>query len=184
LRCFFALFLLLAFAPLAFAGEHIIVYQVGRPQPASMTLFKKALAERGYRVRSFEGSPNLEKHLETAGRINREKADVVIAIDLTVSDTNRAIIVASLAKKGPASRFLTVEEVQSAHEERSLELAVALASQFKVGVKRFPLFPLVGMDIPGVFVRLESSQESMGTMFETFIEGLEKYFGRGTPHEG
>jgi hypothetical protein len=177
------LFLLLACTPLAFAEEHIILYQVGRPQPAHMALLKKTLTGKGYRVKSFEGSANLEKHLETASRMNREKADAVIALDLKAGDTNRAVIAVSIAKKG-TGRFLAVEEVQSAHEERSLELAVALASQFKRGVKRFPLFPLLGVDMPGVFVQLEFSQESMGEMFEAFHEGLQKYFGRSTTNEG
>jgi hypothetical protein len=176
-------FLLLAYTPLAFAAEHIILYQVGRTQPAHMALFKKTLTAKGYRVKVFEGSANLEKHLETASRMNREKADAVIALDLKPGDTSRAVIAASIANKG-TGRFFAVEEVQSAHEERSLELAVALASQFKAGIKRFPLFPLLGVDTPGVFVRLQFSQESMGEMFEDFYEGLQKYFGRSTTNEG
>jgi hypothetical protein len=173
---------LFVFALSCYAAEHIIIYKLGERDGPQWDSLKKYLQKKGYRVSMYDGATTIERHVEHVNRINREKAAAFLALDLRPGARNRAVIAIDDAK-AENSRFLTIQEVPAVHLAESRQLATALAVPFKTSVKALPLFPLLGVDLPGLFLHVEYMQENLPTVLDTLNDGLQKYFGRSTTDE-
>ena len=166
----------------SFAGEHIVLYSAGEKDQAAWSLLKKYFDSKGYNVSIYEKTETLEKHLANVKRINRKNALLMLALDFRIAEKNDVFVAVSDAKKGKG-KLLTIEEVPAQHIEDSMELAKYIASTFGKTVKGLPLFPLLGVDIPALFLRMECTNEKAGEMLDKLNDCLQKYFKRGTKNE-
>ena len=164
-------------------AEHIVVYKVGEAAAPHWNQLKKFFTARGYRVSMYDAPNTMEKQIENVNRINRDKVSALLTMELVNGAAPQVFIAVSDAKKGKG-RFLTMEEITAAHSENSRELATALASSLNTRFIHLPLFPLLGIDAAGVFLRIEyTTPESFNNTCTALHEGLQKYFGRSKKNE-
>jgi hypothetical protein len=177
LPCLAGLFLLAAVQPLC-AAEHIILSRAGTGDDAMWNSFRKYLAGKGFTMSVYNTPDSMEKQVETANRVNKEKAIFMLSVELVPSDGTDAFIAVSNAKKGKGL-ILNVDEVPGSHASRSGELASSIAAAFQRKVKAIPLFMFLGIDMPGALVRLEVEKTRPGDAFDKLHEGLLNYMKRG-----
>jgi hypothetical protein len=166
----------------SFAGEHIIFYRTGEKDQNAWSLLKKYFDSKGYNVSIYEKPETFEKHLENANRINKTNASLMWAIDFRIGDKNDVFVAVTNSIKGNG-KFLTIDEVPAQHIVRSTEFAKCAASSFGKTVKELPLFPLLGIDMPGVFLIMECTKDKTGEALNTLNDCLQKYFMRGIKNE-
>jgi hypothetical protein len=95
---------------------------------------------------------------------NKSPASLLIAMDMS-QDKEEPVFLAVAAFKKGEGRFLQIDEVQARHSEDSYALAELMAKAFKTKVMRLPLFPLLGIDMPGVFLRITYQKDSQEAFF-------------------
>ena len=164
------------------AGEHIVLYRLGIKDPVAWEQLRKYLTTKGYKISMFDGPDTIEKHVENVNKINKLNASALIALDFAAGDKNRTIVAVSSAKKGKGN-ILAIEEMPALYANESRELATSLASVFNKGVKEFPLFPLLGVDIPGIYLKIYYTHDKTNEVLEKLHEGMQRYFKRGIKDE-
>jgi len=175
--------LLLLLAPLPLYGtDNIIVMRSGEKDTQSWNSLSKYLSDRRYVVNMYDATDTIERQIDMANRVNRQKSLFVIVLQLVPSDRTDAFIAVSDLRKGKG-RFLDIEEVSGLHGPSSRELGTAIASRFQKDVMEVSLFPLLGINMPGVFVRLDLSSDRPVETFEKLHEGIQDYLKRGTKDE-
>jgi N-acetylmuramoyl-L-alanine amidase len=150
--------------------------------PAAWDQLRRYLGTKGYKVSMFDGSDAIEKHVENVNKINKLGASVFVAMDIGLSDQNRTVIAVTTAKKGKGN-ILAIDEIPALHVNESRELATSLAATFNKGVKEIPLFPLLGVDIPGVYVKIDYTPDKTNEVLQKFLEGMQRFFKRGKNDE-
>ena len=168
-------------APL-FAAERIILVQAGTGNAALWNGFKKYLAGKGYTVSAYEAATTMEKQVETANRINRERAGFMLVLEMLPSEKIDVLVAVSDAKKGKGM-ILNIEEVPGLHIDSSKELATSIADQFQEKLRVLPLFTFLGIDMPGVFLRLGIPKDKTAEAFGKVNAGMAKYLKRGIKDE-
>jgi len=183
------------------SGEPLILYRLGQDHPG-WSAIKEYFDSRGYPVTIYQGETTIEKHLERAGRINRGPAGIFLALEFASGQQPKAMVVAPAFEKRDAGAaqpqagadatqakpgaqpdgqeviFYAIDELPGRHTEASKRLADGIASSFNVKVKRMPLFPVLGVNMPGIFVRLECKEEQVKEMLNTLLSGIDKYTRR------
>ena len=172
------LILLLSFAVGYGAGPGVVLYRVGDSGQDAVAFIKQYLEGKGYQVALYQGESVIEKHVEKANVINRSAAKVFIAVEMTVGEKRRVMVALTEAKKGDG-RFLTIDEVPERFAEESRILADAIAGSFGVRVKQMPLFPLLGISMPGIFIRAQLAEADFQDVANKLYVGMEKYFSEG-----
>ncbi|MCX5810088.1 MAG: hypothetical protein NTX36_12080 [Proteobacteria bacterium] len=162
----------------AYAGDSIVIYRMGGKDQAVWGLLKKSFDSKGYNVSIYEKADNIDRHLETINRINKTNASLVLAMDLQTSEKTDVLIAFADAKKG-TGRFLTIEEVTGQHTDNSMILAEEVATSFGRRAKGLSLFPLLGIDMPGIFIKIECTNEQANEMLNKLHEGIQKFMKRG-----
>lgn len=176
------LIIVLGASPL-FCADQIVLVQTGNKDAALWTGFKKYLAGKGYAVSIHEAADTMEKQVETANRINKEKGRFMLVMEMLPSPGGTDVFVAvSNAKKG-RGRILEIEEITGSHIAQSEELAALIASRFQKKVKAIPLFALLGIDMPGVFLRLSVQKDRALEAFDMLHDGMANYLKRGIKDE-
>jgi hypothetical protein len=194
-----------------FASDSFALYQVGVKGVQSWSLARDFFREKGYDVLYQLGETTIEKHLEKMSKINRSPAKFLLAMEFAPGDDAR-VLVAMTDQKGieggtspepggppvpragsdvttfgpdaqAGNKFLAVDELQGKYASDSARLADAIADSFHVKVKHVPLFPLLGADMPGIFVRIECKQNKVGEMLGLLHGGIRNYLRRDVPHE-
>lgn len=180
----YPLVFLLALFPLfsSHASEHIVFYRMRDDSARHLQALKKYLNDKGYRVSVYEAAKSMEKQIENANRINREKASVFIAMDLSGGEKKNIFIAIPDTKK-TEGKFLAADEVPEFHIDGTRELASMLAETFKTRFVRLPLFPVAGMDMPALYMNMEMTGNTRTASFESFHRGLQKYFQRRNRNE-
>jgi hypothetical protein len=179
-RTVLVLLLVLGFLPFwdAFAaGEHVAICRMGEKDPAAWGLLRKYLAGKGYRLSIHEGTADLATHIENTNRINAAKAAMLLVMDFGMGEQSKVMVAVTEAQKG-RGRILAMEEVPAAHIEESRECAQFLASSFGTKVKEFPLFPVLGVNAPALFIKMECTKENAGEMLDRLYESLQKCLQR------
>jgi hypothetical protein len=166
----------------SFAGEHIIFYCTGEKDQNAWNLLKRYFDNKGYNVSIYEKSETFEKHLENANKANRANASLMLAIDFRIGDKDNVFVAVTNSKQG-SGKFLTIEEIPAQHIVRSTEFAKCVTSSFGKTVKELPLLPLIGVDMPGVFLRMECTKDKTGETLNVLNDCLQKYFMRGIKNE-
>ena len=165
------------------AGDQLALYSVGEKDQSSWNILKKFFDGKGYNVNVYEKADNLEKHLENANRINRTGASLMLVMDFRVGDKNELFAAITNAKKGKG-KILSIEEVPGQYVDASAEVAGCVATAFRKTVKELPLFPLLGVDMPALFLRIECTKEKADETLNVVSDCLQKYFQRGKKNEG
>jgi hypothetical protein len=194
-----------------FAADSFVLYQVGVKELQSWSLARDFFKEKGYDVLYQLGETTIEKHLEKMGKINRGPAKFLLALEF-VSGDDAGVLVAMTDQKaaegGPpaepgkpsasrignglttftldghaGNKFLAVDELPGKYAADSGRLAEGIAGSFKVKVKHLPLFPLLGADMPGIYLWIECRQDKVGEMLGLLHGGIQNYLRRDVPHE-
>jgi len=178
------LVLLFLFFPVfcSHGGEHIVLYRLGIKEPVAWDQLRRYLGAKGYKISMYDVPDNIEKHVENVNKINKLKASALFAMDFDAGEKNQIIVAVTTTKKGKGN-ILAIEEIPALYANESRELATSLASVFNKGVKEFPLFPLQGVDMPSVFLKIGYTPDKTNEVFEKLHEGIQKYFKRGMKDE-
>jgi len=161
-----------------YAADSIIVYRLGDKSEPIWGMFKKSFDSKGYNMSIYEGADNIDIHLEHVNRINKTNASLMLALDLSIKEKEDIFIAYTNTKKGKG-RFLTIEEIHGQHIDKSIALAKDIATSFNKNVKEISVFPLLGVDMPGVFIRIACTKELAGETLNKLHEGIQKYIKRG-----
>ena len=208
LALFAALFLA---AQPCFAADSFALYQIGAKEVQSWSLARDFFKEKGYDVPYQLGEATIEKHLEKMGKINRSPAKFLLALEFVSGDATSVLVamtdqkaaedgapaepgkpsasravnsLTTIIGDAPAgNRFLAVDELPGKYATDSGRLAEGVAASFKVRVKHLPLFPLLGADMPGIYLRIECRQEKVGEMLGLLHGSIRNYLRRDVPHE-
>ncbi len=196
MKIFLSLALVLTFATCCFGADSLVVYQIGAREQPPWILLKDVFKEKGYDILSYQGETKLEKHLEKIGKINRSSARFFIAMEFLFSE-EAGVLVAMTDQKGAegpqrgagsappvaGNRFLPIDELPGKHASESRRLAEAVAASYNVKVKHVSLFPLVGADMPGIFLKIECKQDKAREMLGVLYRGIQNYVRRDVSHE-
>ena len=163
------------------AGEHIVLYRFGEKDPAAWSMLRKYFNSKGYSIITYEGTNDLERHVENVNKINRGKGTLLLAIDFSIRESHNVLIAVTNAQGGKGN-ILAIDEVPAVHAGKSKEFAMLVASSFNKNVKELPLFPLLGIDMPGIFLRIECTKEKVNETFDKLHASMQKYFKKDTPH--
>ena len=175
------IFLLIPFSSLH-ARDNIVFYQMGDRDSALWNGLKTYFTGKGYGVSIYEGADSIEKQIQNANKIGKERAAIFLAVDLVPSDKEGIFVAISKTKKGTGN-ILEIDEVPAAHSADSEELALSIAAPFSAKIKRLPLFVFLGIDIPGAFLKINCPKDRTGNIFNKLNEGLQKYLNRGVKDE-
>jgi hypothetical protein len=175
---------MMALIPLSFlwGRDSITFYQMGQSDPALFAGAKKYFLAKGYGVSVYEGADSIEKQLQTGTRINKERGGLFLAMEIVPAETENVFIAVSNAKRVRAS-LLAIEEVPGTHVMESEELAGAVASLFEKKVKKLPLFVFLGIDRPGLFLRIDVPADKTEAVFDKLNNGIQNYLKRGVVNE-
>jgi hypothetical protein len=181
---FFITLVLFSLVPLfcLYGAEHIVLYGVGEKDPGAWGLLRKYFQTKGYSLNIYDGTSNMERHIENVNSINRGKSGLLLAIDFHFGDGNDVLVAVAEGKRGRGN-ILSVEQVVAVHGDDSRECAKAVAGSFGRTAKELPLFPMMGVNMPGIFVKMECTKEKTLEMLGTLDEGLRRYFARGAKNE-
>jgi hypothetical protein len=164
------------------ARDNIVFCQMGDRDPALWSALKKYFTGKGYGVSMYEGADTIEKQIQNANRISKEKADIFLAVELVPSEKEGIFVALSKTKRGKGS-ILEIDEVPAVHGTDSEELALSIAAPFSAKIKRLPLFVFLGIDMPGAFLKIDCPKDKTGEVFNKLNEGLQKYLNRGIKDE-
>lgn len=197
----------LALVTCCFGADSVVVYQIGGKEPSAWTFFKDFFKEQGLDVAMYQAETTLEKHLEKIPRINRSNAKFFLAVDLGYGEEQKVLVAMTDQTRpdegphaggsgssegaralasvdwGSQNRFVAIDDLPAKHAGESKRLAEAVAARFKQRVKRVPLFPLLGVDMPGIFLQLECSRDKMREALGLLHGGIQSYLRRDVPHE-
>lgn len=161
------------------ADNNVIFYRIGEGNTGVWALLKQQFEAKGYGVNIYQGEMAIEKHVEKVNRINRGQGNVFLAVELVAGDKSRVMVAEPDVRKGEG-RFLTIDELPGQFAADSKRLAEAVARPFNVKAKHLPLFPLLGVNMPGIMVRIEFKEDEMRDVVNKFCSGVEKYFSERT----
>lgn len=171
-----------------YAEDNLVFYNTGKRDPAAWGELKEYFSSRSYAVSFYQGDGAMERHLEKAARINAIRSAVFVGMEFTFGEEKHVMVV--MAPDGGGTTGMRteldgrrrvlwgVDELSAKHEAQSKRLAELVAAQFQVAVKKMPLFPLVGVDMPGIFVSIQCNKEEAGSLLTMLDAALKKYYRR------
>jgi hypothetical protein len=169
------LFLVILSTSVQAAGPTIALYRVGNSVQDIGSSVTRALETKGFSVMLIQGETTVERHVEKINIVNRSPAKIFLAFQFVPSEKIRRItVVKTLSKKGNGN-FLMINEVPGKFADESNRLAYAIADSFAVKVKQMPLFPLLGVNMPGLFLRLEAKESDLTDFATKLSASLEKF---------
>jgi hypothetical protein len=161
-----------------YSADNIVIYRMNTKDQATWSIIKKSFDSRGYNVSIYDATENMDRHLENLNRMNRSNALLALAMNFKTSDKPDVLVAAPEGEKGKG-RFLTIDEVTANHEENSMILAKEVATSFGKNPKRFAIFPLLGVDMPGIFINIECKNDNINETLNKLHESIQKYLKRG-----
>lgn len=178
---FLCIFLLIPFFSLS-ARDNVVFYQMGDRDTGLWDGLKKYFADKGYGVIVYKSANSIEQQIQNANKINKEKASIFLAIELVPSEKEDIFVAMPQTRKGKGN-ILEIDEVSGVHGADSEELALSIAAPFNAKVKRAPLFAFLGIDMPGIFLKIGCTRDKARDMFSRVDKGLQKYLNRGEKNE-
>lgn len=157
------------------ASEHIAFCAIGHKEVADWSLLKGYFEMRGYEVTIYQGADDIQGQIKNADMINKGTASLLIAMDMNQGKEESVFLAVAAFKKGEG-RFLQIDEVQARHSDDSYALAELMAKAFKTKVIKLPLFPLLGIDMPGIFLRITYQKDSQEAFFARLEGCIKEYF--------
>lgn len=166
----------------AAAADRIVLVRAGQTDEAMWNTTKKYFAGKGFSVAAYDQARTIEKQIETANRINKEKARLMLVLEIVASDQSGAFVAITDVKK-PKGLILNADEIPGTHAARSEELGSSIASRFQRKPKPAPLFVFIGIDLPAVFVRLNVPGNRSTEAFDALYDGVLNFTKRGNKDE-
>jgi hypothetical protein len=157
------------------AGNSIVLCRIGDSAPQAWSLLRQHFEGKGYQVTFYQGEATIEGHVEKVNGINRGSGRIFLAVELIPAAHTQVMVAMTDAKKGEG-RFLTIDQIPERFAGESEKLAGSIAAPFKVKVKHLPLFPLLGVNMPGVFVRMQFKEVEFEDGVNKLYSGIERYF--------
>jgi hypothetical protein len=157
------------------ADVPIVLCRIGEGPPEAWSSLKTLFESKGYQVTFYQNEATIERHVEKVNGLNRLGAKAFLAVELVPAARSHVLVAMTDARKGEG-RFLTIDEIPDTFSKESERLARSVAGQFKVKVKRLPLFPLLGVNMPGVFIRMEFKEGEFEDGVNKIETGVERYF--------
>ncbi len=164
------------------AADRIILCRAGQTGEIMWNNAKKYFAGKGVSFGTYDATRTIENQIETANKINKEKATFMLVLEIVQSDRSDAFIAISDVKK-VKGLILSADEVPGVHAARSEELGSSIAARFQKKLKPAPLFMFLGIDMPAVFVRLDVSRDGYTEAFDKLYDGMLNYTKRGNRDE-
>ena len=171
-----------------YAEDSLVFYNTGKRDPAAWGVLREYFSSKNYALSFYQGDGVIEHHLEKANRINAIKPGAFVSIEFLFGEEKHVMVIMTDSGKigqpngrtEPEGRRLlwAVEELPAKHEAQSKRLADLVAAQFQAPVKRMPLFPLVGVDMPGIFVSIQCPKEEARSVLAMLHAALQKYYRR------
>jgi len=180
-RTFFAavFFLLVLTADASAARQEVVLYRIGEEGREAWALLGQSLERKGYGVDIEQGETDIDSHVEKVSRINRGGGTVFVAVEIVPAEKS-LIMVAEAPERKAEGRFLSITEISSRFSGESDKLAACLAYSFDVKVVHLPLFPVLGVAMPAVAVKLELKPDDAPEAVSRLTQGIEKYFSERT----
>jgi hypothetical protein len=163
----------------AAARQEIVLYRIGDGGQEAWTLLGPSLEAKGYAIDIVQGETDIDKHVEKVSKINRGSGKAFIAVEIVPAEKSRVMVAEATERKGEG-RFLSITEVSSRFSEESDRLAACMAEPFGVKVTHLPLFPLLGVSMPAVAIKLELKPDDAAEAVSRLKEGIEKYLSERT----
>jgi hypothetical protein len=157
------------------AGNSIVLCRIGDSAPQAWSFLRQYFEGKGYQVTFYQGEATIERHVEKVNGFNRGPGRAFVAVELIPAARTHIMVAMTDAKKGEG-RFLTVDQIPEQFAGESEKLAGFVAGAFKVKVKHLPLFPLLGVNMPGVFVRMQFKEDEFEDRVKKLYGGIERYF--------
>lgn len=180
MRTVLAALLLFTVTVYAQAADRTIVFsRIGDGGQEAWTLLKQSFEAKGYSVIVYQAERAVEKHVEKVSRINRGPGRIFLAVLLTTGEKRGVTVAVPEVEKGEGT-FLTIAEVPARFSRESELLGGDVAAAFNVKVKHLPLFPLLGVTKPGVFVQLQFRGEETDDVVSALLSGVDRYFSERT----
>jgi len=165
-----------------FAAENIVFYLIGEQKASEINTIKRYFEKKKFKVNIFSLVGQVDRHLDNINKINSLKASMLIAFNIEITDSEGCFIAIYNPPIKPG-RFKAIEEAPGFYGAESKNLAGAIASSFNVRVKEIPLFPLIGLDMPSVFVNIQTHKDGINLAFDKLYSGIENYLKRGKKDE-
>lgn len=171
-----------------YAEDNLVFYGMGRKDPAAWSILREYFSSKSHAVSFYQGDGVIEHHLEKANRINAMKSGVFVAIEFVFGEGKHMMV--AMVDSGGDSRanagtgvegrrlLWAVDELPAKHEAQSKRLADLVAAQLGVTARKVPLFPLIGIDMPGIMVSIECGREEAKSLLAMFEAALQKYYRR------
>ncbi|MGD0229931.1 MAG: hypothetical protein ABSC19_06160 [Syntrophorhabdales bacterium] len=172
------LLILILSAEVHAAEDSIVFYRIGESGQEAWAVLKQRLEEGGLAFVIVQGETVIEKHVEKVNRINRGPWKVFCGLELIPGQKSRVMVAESDAGKSEG-RFVPIDRIPARFAGESDRLAADVAAQFNVKVKHLPLFPLLGVTMPGIVVKLEFKEGETEDVMAKLLSGVEKYFSEG-----
>ena len=181
--------LLLVFAVFGtcYGENNLVLYNAGKKDPAAWNILKEYFSSKNYSTLFLQSDGVIERHLERANRVNAIKSGAFVAVEFTFGDEKRVLVaVPETTKDGngglrgePDGQLVwPVEELPARHQAQSRRLAELIAAPFQVKVKKIPLFPLLGIDMPGVLLAVQCKRDEARSVLTALDQALQKYYRR------
>lgn len=176
----------LVFLTSCYGEDNLVFYNAGRKDQAAWSVLKEFFSSKNPATLFFQGDGVIDRHMERINRINASSPGVFVGVEFVFGEGRQAMVaMAELSREGPGGlsseyggnqRLLwRVDELPAKHEAQSRRLAELVAAQFHVKAKRMPLFPALGIDMPGIFVSIECRKEDARSLLATLDQALQKY---------
>lgn len=161
--------LLILFLPSFSFCQTVYLYRIGEgDQGLWNTLFSCMRKEKiDFRVYRFR--PSLHEHLRCANDVNTQGKGLFLALELSHNPESKIFVGIFSPRKG-SGRFLKIDEVPSLHYQSSICVAEKVAKRYGTRVAKLPLFPLLGIDMPGIFISAKCSKEKIADLAHVIID--------------
>ncbi len=160
------------------AADNIVIFRMNAKDQTTWNTIKKSFDSKGYNVSIYDATENMDRHLESLNRINKSNALLALVMNFKISDKPDVLVAVPEGEKGKG-RFLTIDEVTAYHGENSMILAKEVATSFGKNPKRLAIFPLLGVDMPGIFINIECKNDNINETLNKLHESIQKYLKRG-----
>jgi hypothetical protein len=157
------------------AGKSVVLCKIGDSAPEAWSYLRQYIEGKGFQVTLCEDEATIEGHVEMVNSINRGPGRIFLAVELVPAARTYVMVAMTDAKKGEG-RFLTIDQIPEQFAGESERLAGSIADPFKVKVKHLPLFPLLGVNMPGVFVRMQFKEGEFEDGVNKLYSGIERYY--------
>lgn len=163
--------LLFSFFPFfLYAQDYVVLYWMG----GDLEEIERAFTKRGIKVQVFKASKDLETHLQRIEMINKEGCLAFLSLYVEKGENDVIFCAIDEAQIGKGF-FLSIEEVPSLYFEDSKKIAKNLSSVLHLPCIRVPLFPLLGIKAPGLFLYVRyKERETLEKICAILLDSLKK----------